>query len=236
MARGNGAPRTIGISELAAAIRTLKASAARLVLIDGLGGAGKSVLAEALAGELGVPVLQGDDFYRPSAERQRSGHDPGAIGTSFDWRRLERQVLAPLSLGEEARYQRYDWDSDCLGDWVTVPRHDIVVVEGVYLLRTELRHYASVSVWVETPRDVRLARGIERDGEAARSRWTDEWMPAEEAYVVAMRPGAAAMLVVDGQGGSGLDSRRSAVLLEARPPLDGLHQACCGRDFTTRLG
>lgn len=57
---------------------------------------------------------------------------------------------------------------------------------------------------------------------AARSRWTDEWMPAEDAYVAAMRPDAAAMLVVDGQGHSGIDPRRSVVLLEARPPLNEL--------------
>ena len=93
------------------------------------------------------------------------------------------------------------------------------------MLRTELRHYASVSIWVETPRGVRLARGIERDGEAARSRWTDEWMPAEEAYVAAMRPGAAAMLVVDGQTRTGIDPRRDAAVLEARLPLDELLSA-----------
>ena len=64
--------------------------------------------------------------------------------------------------------------------------------------------------------------GIERDGEAARSRWVDEWMPAEDAYVSAMRPDAAAMLVIDGQRRTGIDPRRSVVVLEARPPFDGL--------------
>ena len=214
--------RTIRISQISNVIQAIKAIATRLVVIDGLGGAGKTVLAEALAGELGAPVVQGDNFYRPSAERQRSGHGAGAIGESFDWRRLESQVLAPLSQGEDARYKRYDWDNDRLGDWVSVPSQDTVVVDGVYLLRAELRRYASVLIWVETPREVRLARGIERDGEAARSRWTDEWMPAEDAYVAAMRPDAAAMLVVDGQEHNGIDSRRSIVLLEARPPLDEL--------------
>ena len=192
------------------------------MLIDGLGGAGKTLLAEVLAGELGASVVHGDDFYRSSAERQQSGSGHGALGAEFDWGRLERQVLAPLSRGEAARYQRYDWDYDRLGDWVSVSRHDTVVVEGVYVLRTELRPYASVSIWVETPRDVRLARGIERDGETARSRWTDEWMPAEDVYVSAMQPDAAAALVVDGRDRSDIDPRRSVVILEARPPLHRL--------------
>ena len=214
--------QTIRISQISDVIHAIEAGATRLVLIDGLGAAGKSILAGALAGELGAPVVEGDDFYRPSAERQPFASDPESIGESFDWRRLEEQVLAPLSRGESARYQRYDWDRDCLGDWVTVPSRDTVVVEGVYMLRSELRGYASVSIWVETRRDLRLARGIDRDGEAARSRWTDEWMPAEDAYVSAMGPRRAAMLVVDGQGRPGLDPRHSVTILEARLPFDGL--------------
>ena len=220
MTRGDGAPRTISVSGLCAAISAVEAPTTRLVLVDGLGGAGTSVLAAALAGQLGAPVVCGDDFYRASAQPRHLGAE--GIGASFDWRRLERQVLAPLSRGEDARYQRYDWDSDRLGEWVPVPGQDTVVVEGVYLLREELRRYASVSIWVETPRDARLARGIERDGEAARSRWIDEWMPAEDAYLSAMRPMAAATLVVDGQGQRGADPRRTVLVLEARPPLDGL--------------
>ena len=214
--------QTVQIHRISNAIQSVEATGTRLVLIDGLGGAGKSVLAEALAGELGAPVIAGDDFYLPSAERQRAGFGSDAVGASYDWRRLERQVLAPLSRGKGARYQRYDWDSDCLGEWVSVPGQDTVVVEGVYLLRDQLRHYASVSIWVETPPGVRLARGIERDGEAARSRWINEWMPAEDAYLSAVRPDAAATLVVDGRGRRDIDPRRSAVVVEARSPFDGL--------------
>lgn len=214
--------RTLRISALCTTIQTVHAPTTRLVFVDGLGGAGKSVLAEALAGELGAAVVQGDDFYRPSAERESSAEQSAAVGASFDWRRLELQVLAPLSRGQGARYQRYNWADDQLADWVTVPGGGTVVVEGVYLLRNELRRYASVSIWVETLREVRLARGVERDGEAARSRWVDEWMPAEDAYVSAMRPDAAATLVVDGQGLSDIDSGRSLAVIDARPPLDGL--------------
>ena len=217
--------RTFRISQISNVIQAIEATATRLVLVDGLGGAGKSILAGALATELGAPVVQGDDFFRPSAERQHSGGVPDSVGERLDWRRLERQVLDPLSQGEHARYQRYDWAEDRLADWVTVPGRGTVLVEGVYLLRNELRRYASVSIWVQTPREVRLARGIERDGEAARSRWVDEWMPAEDAYMSDMRPDAAAMLVVDGQAHAGIDPRRDVVVLAVRPTLDGLLRA-----------
>ena len=141
--------RAFRISQISHAIQSVETTAVRLVLIDGLGGAGKSVLAKALAGELEAPLIEGDDFYLPSTQRQHSGLGPGALGASYDWRRLEQQVLAPLALSEDARYQRYDWTHDRFSNWVMVRARGSVVVEGVYSLRTELRSYASVSTgWI----------------------------------------------------------------------------------------
>jgi uridine kinase len=59
-----------------------------------------------------------------------------------------------------------------------------------------------VRVWVDAPRDVRLARGIARDGEEARSRWEDVWMPQEDRYVAQDDPIPSAHLVVDGSESS----------------------------------
>lgn len=44
----------------------------------------------------------------------------------------------------------------------------MVIVEGVYSLSTILSDLFELSLWVECPRDVRLARGLARDGEGAR--------------------------------------------------------------------
>ena len=218
--------RTIRISQISNVIQAVEATATRLVLIDGLGGAGKSILAEALAAEFGVSIVQGDDFYRPSVERQQSGSEPGAIGAPFDWRRLELQVLVPLSRGEDARYQRYDWDSDRLGGWSTVPCRDTVIVEGVYLLRNELRRYASVSIWVggaprgaPGPRD----RAKRRGGTLALGRRvgcgprTPTCLPCGR-----MLPRCSSLT---GQRRTGIDPRRSVVVLDARPPFGGLLNA-----------
>jgi hypothetical protein len=50
----------------------------------------------------------------------------------------------------------------------------------------------------ETPREVRLRRGIERDGEHLRGMWTHTWMPEEDAYVREQQPHLRADLVVAG--------------------------------------
>jgi uridine kinase len=152
-----------------------------LVAIAGTGAAGKSTLARAIQ-QLApneVTVIEFDDFYRPSSSQLSEGE----LGARFDWRRLREQVLRPLHAGRAAHYQRYDWDNDEMGAWVDVPSHGIAIVEGIYSSRSELSHFYDFVVWVDAPADLRLQRGIERDGEAACERWLKEWIPDEEAFI-----------------------------------------------------
>jgi uridine kinase len=164
-----------------------------LVGIDGRGGAGKSTMARQLDA---AAVIEFDDFYRPSATRLPPG-DPD-IGGNFEWRRLRDQVLLPLRRGETARYQRYDWGADAMAEWREVPALGVVVVEGNYSTREELRDLYHFRIWVEAPHDVRLARGLERGGVNTEERWLEEWMPEEERYLAAQEPWRFADLVVDG--------------------------------------
>ena len=110
------------------------------------------------------------------------------------WRRLRDEVLGPLRAGQVARYQRYDWSSDALAEWHDVPQ-GIVIVEGVYSTRLELEQFYDLTVWVECPRSICLARGVERDGEAARRKWEEEWMPAEDHYISEQSPHTRANIV-----------------------------------------
>jgi uridine kinase len=168
---------------------------APLVGIDGPGGSGKSTLARELTARLDGSMVEADDFYRPEDERKPDRW----IGGEYDWRRLESQLLAPLSEGRPARYQRYDWPRDRLGEWCDLRPDRPVVVEGIYVLREELAGYYDYRVWVEAARDVRLRRGLERDGGQARDRWA-AWMRQEDAYVASHGPRERADWRVDGNG------------------------------------
>ena len=114
---------------------------------------------------------------------------------------FDSEVLAPLAAGEPARYRRYDWERGELAGWHDVAGDGVVIVEGNYSTRPELRDYYDLTIWVEAPHDLRLARGVERDGEQARTRWLEDWMPEEDRYVEACSPAEHADLVVDGSGG-----------------------------------
>jgi uridine kinase len=168
----------LALVEAACASRSLV-----LVGIGGHGGAGKTTLAHMIPK---ARIVGTDEFWD---------------GTGFEIDRLSREVVEPLRRGEAARFASYDWSAGrARGERVVEPE-GIVVVEGVCALHRSLREAYAVRVWVDAPYDVRLARGIERDGDAARSTWVDTWMPSEERYVERDDPIPAAHLIVDGSGG-----------------------------------
>jgi uridine kinase len=183
------------IAVLAARIEALdRHSGTLLVGIDGCGGAGKSTLARELATVVPhVSVVQFDDFYRSSADRSDE-----EIGGNFDWRRLRDQLLQPLANGETAHYQRYDWDGDELAEWHEIQPLGVLIVEGNYSTRSELRGFYDFTIWVDAPHDVRLRRGVQRDGEDSGATWLNVWMREEVRYVAAHRAAEHVDVVIDG--------------------------------------
>lgn len=157
----------------------------KIIAVDGPGGAGKSSFAEQLTQQLGnVPILHTDDFA--------SWENPLNW-----WPRLLEQVLEPLSHNETAHYQRYDWSTKRLAEWHEVPSVEYLILEGVSSSRAAFRPYIAFSIWIETPRQERLRRGLERDGEAARPQW-EQWMAQEDEHIEREHPEQKADLVING--------------------------------------
>jgi uridine kinase len=120
------------------------------------------------------------------------------VGTHFDWQRLRDHVLIPVSRGAAASYLRFDWALKTLSSTAGIAPRRVVLVEGVTCARLELARYYDLFIWVDCPRELRLSRGLARDGASARDRWEREWMPAEDRYVREHRPRERADLVVLG--------------------------------------
>lgn len=147
----------------------------RLVCVDGPAGSGKTTAAARLA-EVGatrgvhVGVVHLDDLYEGWS---------GLEGSL--WPRLAAQVLEPLRRGRPGRFQRFDWVAGAFDDWVDVPVPQVLVLEGCGSARRAADPSASLRVWVEAPAELRLARGLTRDGEDAREHWTT-WMREEAEH------------------------------------------------------
>lgn len=162
---------------------------ARLVAVDGAAGSGKSTFSRALAEALGgVPIVPVDDFL--------AWDDL----TEF-WPRLEREFLESFFTGRRIRYRQRDWAGDNLGRGLAgfreLPPCETLVFEGIGAGRRAVASRLAYLVWVEAPPALRLARGLERDGEGARALW-EGFMPGEQAFHDAEGTRARADLVVDG--------------------------------------
>ena len=178
----------------------------RFVGIDGCGGAGKTTFTQRLVRHAdGWPVIHTDDF---------ATHDEPIEW----WPRLLAEVIEPLSRDEPATFRPYDWVLRRPGDAVTVNPADVVVIEGVGATRAAWRERLTTAVWVETDSDLRLRRGLERDGAELAEFWHD-WRLAENRYVDQEQPSAHADLVVAGDPtGVVHDPEVEFVVLSERPP------------------
>jgi uridine kinase len=152
-----------------------------LVGIGGRGGSGKTTLARSLPA---AQVVGTDEFWD---------------GTGFELSRLRSEVLEPILRAEPAEYRAYSWQlRRPLEQARVVLPHGVIVVEGVCALHQLLREAYDLRIWVEAPRQLRLARGIARDGEESRTVWETRWLPSEDRYVERDDPISAAHLIVDG--------------------------------------
>ena len=141
----------------------------KVVAIDGASGAGKTDLAATLVEQLpGAHLLHMDDLC------------PGWDGLARAVADLHDLVLAPLARGERAEYRRWDWEQDRYAKWCSLPATTLLLVEGVGSGAGPGADLESALIWLEADRDLRLRRGIDRDGESFRPHW-QRWAAQEEA-------------------------------------------------------
>lgn len=145
--------------------------AGRLIRIDGPAGSGKTTLGGALvrrarSAALDAQLIRMDDLYDGWAGLPRVADQLDAI-------------LTPLAAGEPGRYRRFDWEVDAYAESVGVPPCALLVIEGVGSGAAAFDALQTVLVWIEAPRDLRLARGLARDGEAFRPHW-ERWALDEQ--------------------------------------------------------
>jgi uridine kinase len=159
----------------------------RLLAIDGPAGAGKSTLADEVAALApDAHVIHMDDLYEgwdglPQVGRQLAG------------------LLRPLADRLPGSYRRYDWHAGAWAETVTVEPVDLLVLEGVGAGCRMHDDLIGVLVWVDAPYDLRMRRGIDRDGEAFAPHW-EAWARDEAVLFAHHRTRERADMVVDGSG------------------------------------
>lgn len=197
-----------------------------LVGVDGPDAAGKTTFADALAGRLGGTVVRAsvDDFHRPRALRLQRGElsPEGCYRDTFDYPALVGGLLAPFHSGADRVLTGvfdYRADEPLEVSEAGVPAAAVLVVDGVFLLRPELRDWWTVSVHLQVPEEVSIRRGEVRDldvfgsTEGVRQRYLAKYLPAQVLYRAEADPERTADVVLDNT-----DPEEPVVL---RWPLEG---------------
>jgi len=194
----------VALTDVAAALWSRVVKGTRIVGIDGPSGSGKTSLARLLVDQTAATLVEIDDFVS---------------WTDFAgwWPRFNDQVLKPLLLGNDAHYQVRDWQHDPMGSslngWKIARWSPLIILEGVTCTRRAIADHLAFRIWVEAPREVRLARGLTRDGDASRDLWI-EWMRVEQEFFLTDGTRHRADLCVDGTVPSGTARESEIVILD----------------------
>src|SRR6478609_8035598 len=185
-----------------------------IIAIDGLDGAGKTVFADGLAevfAEAGSAVFRAgiDGFHRARAERYLRGRrsPEGFYLDSYDYATFRRVLIDPFRDGAQTagttgfQLSAFDVarDAPVESQWVTAPLDAVLVVDGIFLHRPELRDLWDWSVWLDVPFEISYARMALRDGSdpdpdaASNARYRQ----GQEIYLNEADPREAASVIVD---------------------------------------
>lgn len=163
----------------------------RVLAIAGGSGSGKSTLARALSASLGqnrIAVLPVDAYYRDLShvspeDREAVNFDhPDALDLE-----LFAHHVAELREGRSIACPTYDFTTHCrLPKTQQIEPRDWILVEGILVAATaRLRAAYDYLVFVDTPRDVRWQRRLDRDQrERGRNSASIErfWTRAEDTF------------------------------------------------------
>lgn len=164
--------------------------------IDGHGGSGKSTLADYLSKQFDAEIIHTDDF------------------ASWDnplewWRLVDPTIFTPIRQGAKTlSFKRSQWweNPDQTPKLVTKRVTSIMILEGVSALRGEFRDAISLGIFIDTPLEICLQRGITRDivdgskksREELESVWR-AWTAEEQEYFKKHKPKEFADIIIDGR-------------------------------------
>lgn len=174
-----------------------------IIGVDGLGGAGKSTFVNSLKLQLQNEnyysyVLHIDDFIHPKCIRYDLSKEEWDCYYNVQWRYdyLVKEILSPIKNGEiiDKQIERYNREADeYFTQRLNLVHGSVLILEGIFLQRKELKTYLDYTIYLDVPREVRLNRVLARDGyigglEDIKSKYEHRYFPAEEKYTLEYSP------------------------------------------------
>ena len=202
--------RSSMLEELAALIAEIRLSHPLRVAINGVDGAGKTILADELVEPLrshGREVIRAsiDGFHNPRSVRYGRGRNSpeGYFRDSFDYAALRQYLLEPLGSQGSGLYRAavFDWrtDSPVISPLKRAPNEAVVLIDGIFLLRPELMPYWDFTVFLDVREDIAIARCAARDGSSpdVNAATNRRYVEGQQLYFAECDPKGHADVVID---------------------------------------
>ena len=184
-----------------------------VVGIDGLGGAGKSTISERICERLesykfNIILLHIDDFINVREIRYNTAYPEWQCYYDLQWRYgyfVETINQIKNGAKNQVEVELYDKDNDnYYKQSYNVTEHTVVIVEGIFLQRKELKGIFDFMVYIDIPETVRLERVLKRDTYIGNKqqivdKYQNRYFPAEHKYFREYQPNKLADYVIGEQ-------------------------------------
>jgi uridine kinase len=175
-----------------------------VIAVDGCGGAGKSTLCQTLAKEIEPwarpQILKLDDFYHPLSAGQRIQlQHLQARKAYFNVMAFKDNVLKPLNSGLNVSYKPIDWLDGESDQLVQLLPTGVLIVDGVFSFSKPLREMIDISIFVDTPLQLRKQRLLVRP--QLDTGWVNHWQNTESWHHQHEHTPAAVKFVLSGAQG-----------------------------------
>lgn len=184
------------------------------IAIDGVDASGKTTLANELAKFLkckGFSVIRAsiDGFHNPKEVRYRLGarSPEGYYKDSFNYKLLKENLLIPLGESGSLKYKtaiyNFRTESEVSQSYKEASNDALLIFDGVFLLRPEIREYWDYSIYVHSDYSVILKRASVRDQylfgseEKVEERYRKKYIPGQKLYLKEAEPILFANVVID---------------------------------------
>lgn len=181
-----------------------------IIGIDGYSCGGKTSLTENLRQWLEVDypvsIFHIDDHIRTREHRYSTGYEQWyeLYHLQWDTAYIKEALLKPLkNNSSQVKLQYYNKDKDTIIENTSkiIPK-SVVIIEGVFLQRSEWRELFDYMIFVHCPREIRFKREIVRSNykgsiDELVAKYKERYWAAEDYYERIYKPMGTADLIVD---------------------------------------
>ena len=151
-----------------------------VVAIDGSCASGKTTLAASLANQLGMQVINMDDFFL--LPEMRTEERLSQAGGNIHYERFVDEIIGGIKSGREFSYRIFSCKKGGFNGTAVINPQKPIIIEGAYALHPEIPDIYDLKIFLDADLETRLERIEKRNGTEGLEIFKSKWIPMENRY------------------------------------------------------